>query len=481
MKHKLLGLVILLFSFQAQAATTLLPPGMQCFTDATGAVISGSVNMFVPNTTTAKATWQDSLQVTLNSQPIQLDGNGCATIYGVGVYRQQLYDGPVIGGNTSGNLIYDKLTTDTSAFNSIFWAGLSGGTANVITIVDPGFNGTDGSVINFTALATNTGSTTITISPFGTVSVVKSTTAGPVSLVGGEIIQGNQISVIYSASANTFTILNPPIPSASANIAPLCGANGLVIKNGGTPSSVISITANQAVMLSAGGLVLSRSSISLANLNITTGTSTSTANGMDGEAPGVSGFLYIWLIDNGSATAALASLASGNGLAPSLPSGYIYKCRVGAIAVDGSGNLYRYIQNGSFAQPTVITPSNSPSLPKIACGASGSVTAPTWTNVDLAAGGAIYSIPPTATAVQLKLLGADANGRTMAAPNNQYGAFTSTTNPPFCHISGSTGGVDIESTNCLMQLESAGNIYYALESTGECIFQAGWKDNVNAN
>src|ERR1035441_3463498 len=79
----------------------------------------------------------DTRPESFNSQPIQLDGNGCATIYGVGSYRQQLYDGPVVGGNTSGTLIFDKLTTDTSAFNSTFWAGLSAGTANVITIVDP--------------------------------------------------------------------------------------------------------------------------------------------------------------------------------------------------------------------------------------------------------------------------------------------------------------------------------------------------------
>src|ERR1039458_1660737 len=184
MKHRIICFLIMMFAaFPAKAATTLLPPGMQCFTDATGAIIAGSVNMFYPATTTAKPTWQDSLQVTLNSQPIQLDGNGCATIYGVGSYRQQLYDGPVVGGNTSGNLIYDKLTTDTSAFNSTFWAALSGGAPNVITLVDPGFNGTDGTIINFTALATNTGSTTINPSGFGAINVVKSTTAGPVSLV----------------------------------------------------------------------------------------------------------------------------------------------------------------------------------------------------------------------------------------------------------------------------------------------------------
>src|ERR1019366_1284612 len=423
MKHKLLCLLILLISaIPANAATTLLPPGMQCFTDATGAVISGSVNMFYPSTTTAKPTWQDSAQVSLNSQPIQLDGNGCATIYGIGAYRQQLYDGPVVGGSTTGTLIFDKITTDTSAFNSTFWAGLAGGTPNVITIVDTGFNGTDGTVVNFTALATNTGSTTINPSGFGAISVVKSTTAGPVSLVGGEIVQSNQISVVYSASANTFTILNPPIQSASGNTAPLCGTSGLKIVNGGSPSSIISVTANSAVMVSSSGLVQSRNTISLTGLNITTGTSTSTANGMDGEAPGTSAWIYIWLIDNGSATAALTSLASGNGLAPSLPSGYTYKCRVGAMRVDGSGNLLRTLQLGNDVQYTVITPSNTAAFPTLSSGAVGSTTVPTWVSTSVAG-----LLPPTSTSI--KVVGLVNNGTIMVAPNNAFGVESTATNP----------------------------------------------------
>ena len=44
---------------QVQAATTLLPNGKQCFEGVNGAYSSGSINMFVPNTTTPKSTWQD--------------------------------------------------------------------------------------------------------------------------------------------------------------------------------------------------------------------------------------------------------------------------------------------------------------------------------------------------------------------------------------------------------------------------------------
>jgi hypothetical protein len=458
-----------LITISANAATTLLPPGMQCFTDATGAVISGSVNMFYPNTTTVKPTWQDGNQSALNSQPIQLDGNGCATIYGIGAYRQQLYDGPVVGGNTTGNLLFDKITTDTSAYNAVFWAGLSAGTANVITVVDTGFNGTDGTVINFTALATNTGSTTINPSGFGAINVVKSTTAGPVSLVGGEIVQSNPISVVYSASANTFTILNPPIVSASGNIAPLCGASNLNIVNGSSPNSIIAITADQAVMLSSGGLVISRNTISLAALNLTTGTSTSTANGMDGEAVGTSAWIYIWLIDNGSATAALASAASGNGLSPTLPSGYIYKCRIGVMRVDGSGNLLRTLQLGNTAQYTIITPSNTAAMPSMISGISGSTSTPTWTAVSVSP-----YVPPTASSIVLSLFGA--NTVVMAAPNNKYGPVNSATNPPPVAINTAAQNT----TPAIFALEST-NVYYAATNSGSALYCLGWKDHINAN
>src|ERR1700733_5127711 len=147
MNHVCYALIILclfLCGEGSKAATTLLPNGKQCFAGVNGAYSSGSLNMFIPNTTTPKSTWQDPGQSSLNTQPIQLDANGCAIIYGVGQYRQQLYDGPVVGGVTTGNLIWDQLTTDTSAFNSVFWAGtaLASGTPNAIQITDVGFNGT---------------------------------------------------------------------------------------------------------------------------------------------------------------------------------------------------------------------------------------------------------------------------------------------------------------------------------------------------
>lgn len=165
------------------------------------ALAAGTLNMFVPNTTTPKATWKDAAQTQLNTQPIVLDANGCAVIYGSGTYRQQLFD-------ALGNLIWDQVTADYSATNSPYWAGLAGGTPNAITLVDPNFNGTDGQSIAFIALGTNTGPTTANASGFGLIPIQKDTSTGPVNLAGGEITAGNVAYLVYDATNLVFHLLN---------------------------------------------------------------------------------------------------------------------------------------------------------------------------------------------------------------------------------------------------------------------------------
>jgi hypothetical protein len=448
----------------------------------------GSVNMFVPNTTIPKATWKDPNQVTANTQPIVLDANGCAIIYGTGSYRQQVFD-------SLGNLIFDQLTTDTSSQQAPFWAGIAGGTPNAITLVDPGFNATDGSVINFTALATNTGATTINPSSFGNITVLKDTTGGPVGLTGGEIIQTNPISAIYRSIDNAFHLLNTAIASASGATAPLCGAIGLKVTNGGTPNSIISLTADQIVMQTAAGLTINRSNVSLTGINITTGASTATANGMDGESAGTNNWLYIWAIDNGAAPAGLVSSSSGNGLSPTIPSGYTYKCRMGAMRVDGSGNLLRTLQFGSESQYQVTAASNTSVLPIITSSVGSYWTAQSVTSF----------VPPTAakisiaTELNVQPSSSGAGNQTDlahagVAPNPNYGTPLASGRPPCFSYQqfffSNTTWVNVlgSGLTCTLVLEST-NIYTGAATSGSgtglsasgVISALGWKDKVNAN
>jgi hypothetical protein len=103
----ILFLLLLLLAFPAEAATTLLPPGKMCLDDANGnPLVGGTVNFYVPSTTTPKTTWKDANQITANTNPVVLDSAGCAVIYGEGVYRQIVKD-------SLGNLVWDQLTADT--------------------------------------------------------------------------------------------------------------------------------------------------------------------------------------------------------------------------------------------------------------------------------------------------------------------------------------------------------------------------------
>lgn len=86
----------------------LLPNAKAQFIDSTGKPLAGGkVYFYVPNTSTLKDTYQDAAQTILNTNPIILDANGQAIIWGVGTYRQVVYD-------QFNNLIWDQITEDIS-------------------------------------------------------------------------------------------------------------------------------------------------------------------------------------------------------------------------------------------------------------------------------------------------------------------------------------------------------------------------------
>jgi hypothetical protein len=175
----------------------------------------GSVGMYQPGTLNLAQTWKDSGQATLNTNPIMLDANGCALIYGVGTYRQIVYD-------NLGNVVWDR-PTSVAPVNP-YWAGTAGGTANAITVTDGSFAGTDGQSLEFLASATNTGPVTLNPSGYGPISLVKNSTSGPVPLTGSEIIAGNLVVVTYSAAHNEFIIQNPSADQSSASTVITCNA-----------------------------------------------------------------------------------------------------------------------------------------------------------------------------------------------------------------------------------------------------------------
>jgi hypothetical protein len=82
----------------------IIPPAETTFFDQNGKPLtSGTVDYFVPSSTTRKNTWKDFAKTVLNTNPVVLDGAGRSIVLGVGSYRQIVKD-------RNGNIIWDQVT-----------------------------------------------------------------------------------------------------------------------------------------------------------------------------------------------------------------------------------------------------------------------------------------------------------------------------------------------------------------------------------
>ena len=258
----------------------------------------------------------------------------------------------------------------------------------------------------------------------------------------------------YGGATNSWQVIGP----ASG----FCMASGLQINNDPTtPNTKVDISANfmQLANYAGNSTAFNRSAVSLVINAATTG-----ANGLDTGALAATTWYYVWVIDNGTTTAGLLSLSA---TAPTLPSGYVYGCRWGAVKTDGSSILFRTLQKGAKANWVVTASTNTSTLPLILSGA-GTTTVAT-----------LPFVPPTATQLSFSVAQSYINGCTLN-PNSTYGVLTSATNPAYVSVSGQPGiSSSYSSIPATFTLESTNVYYVAADST--CYIRAyGWTDNVLA-
>lgn len=265
-----------------------------------------------------------------------------------------------------------------------------------------------------------------------------------------------------------------------------CGADGFSLtNNSGTPNTSLDISADAAIMVNvAGTLSIYKTAIS-ATINTTVN---GQVNRLDAGTLAANTWYHFWLISDGTTTGGLASTSA---TAPTLPSGYIYQCRLGAMRTDGSTFFYRTKQLGNRTQWKVTAGSNvaaAPQLVNAGASAIGSTTVPTWVGSTVA-GAAVQFAPPTATRVYgflfANLLVNVSTAGCMAAPNNAYGAITSTTNPPpiaaqYVSAVASNSNV-LQGPNFDWMLEGTQLFFASTTNTGCGIGMLGWTDKVNAN
>jgi hypothetical protein len=228
------------------------------------------------------------------------------------------------------------------------------------------------------------------------------------------------------------------------------GASGLKIQV--TSDTNTTITINQIALSNGSGLVYVANAVNVSN-NITT----SGAGGLDTGSEAADTWYNVWIIYNGST---VSSLLSTSATSPTMPVGYTYKARVGAIRNNGSSNLYRSLQYGNEA--VYVCGTNPVNKIIMGSGNSGSIVPVAVANY----------VPPTAYKIQVIYSNANFSN-THVMPNDiGWGDTTIETHGFIMAL--------IANPNCQvveMVLEST-NIYWHGTGASSSIAVYGWTDNL---
>jgi len=207
----------------------------------------------------------------------------------------------------------------------------------------------------------------------------------------------------------------------------------------------------------------------LRNVDLSLSLASTGANGRDGGSEAANTWYAVYVIYNPT-TNTVAGLLSTSATSPTLPSGYIFFRRVGWVRNNASSNLVRTRQTGDVA--AYVIGSALPEFPIIGSGAEGDVSTPTW-----AAKAVASYVPATAAWIELQAAITGGGNVLMAAPNNSYGAHSSTTaTPPLVINSAGSSGNGYNRRGGFM-LEGA-SIYYACSNANGRLLVCGWQDSL---
>lgn len=149
-------------------------------------------------------------------------------------------------------------------------------------------------------------------------------------------------------------------------------AENLVVTNGATTATQVAVTADSLLVYGTDG-----GTVRLTSVSVTATITTSGADGLDTGSEAADTWYHVYVIWNGTTTAALLSTSA---TAPTMPSGYTHKQRVGAVRNNATSNFLLFRQHGKVAryeeEVTVV---------------NGAVTSNAWTAMDVTA-----FFPPTA-------------------------------------------------------------------------------------
>lgn len=220
------------------------------------------------------------------------------------------------------------------------------------------------------------------------------------------------------------------------------------------------------VIVTAGAISLYNSSTGLSYIkravSVTINTAASGANGLDLGSIATSTWYAVWIIAKADGTT--AGLISASDTSPSMPTGYIYKTRVGWIRTDATGYKYPFAFRQRGAKVSyVVGAGNLTTQRELASGSVGAINTPTWV-----AQSTSNFVPFTAATIRVAVCNAGSTSQ-MVAPNDTYSEYTGA-NPGFVASGIGTFHVDVP-------LETS-NIYWASNNSTCKLFCIGWEDSL---
>jgi hypothetical protein len=294
---------------------------------------------------------------------------------------------------------------------------------------------------------------------------------GATQVTSGNITGGQEYLLVFIQSLNStnggFILEN----AASPAVVPVAGGviTNLVVNTAST--TTVSATWDEIVMNNAtGGAIRTTGGSYTCNFG-----NIGVVNGLDAGALAINTWYALWAISTGSLTGTLGSTSF---TAPTLPTGYTFKKRIGAILTDGSSHFYNILQNQRDAQYQIQSSGNTVIIPNIANGVAGtySTTSPVASSAVSLAG----FVPPTATAITVTSTYSYKNGSSsgvLIAPNaNWFG-----TNQGPAGTAGNVwatwqSGVAVQFPTPML-LEAL-SLRWAASASGGAISCLGWRDNI---
>lgn len=159
----------------------------------------GKVYTYNAGTTTPKLTWTDQLKAVASANPIILDSNGRALVFGDGVYKLVATTSADVAVFTEDNLQY--LGSD----ETVLYGGSSSGSPNAYSVsLSPAITAyEDGQRIVFVANFTNTGACTLNVNGKGAVPIVKGNnrTLGPNEIFASQIVEAVYVGGYFKLTA----------------------------------------------------------------------------------------------------------------------------------------------------------------------------------------------------------------------------------------------------------------------------------------